>query len=129
MNLLRARCACLGLAEGCSRSLVGVAASAAFTALEDRRTTGTQIDDEGIELRAIEPHQRALRRRAHVNVTSYNRIVLLTGEAPDEATQRRDREDRARRAERARRDQRAAGRRPSSAIGACATTPVHHRAR
>ena len=46
----------------------------------DRRTAGTQIEDEGIELRAANRIREALGDRAHVNVTSYNRQVLLTGE-------------------------------------------------
>jgi len=48
----------------------------------DRRTTGTYIEDESIELKSLgvlEPF-----KTAHVNVTSYNRRVLLTGEAPSE---------------------------------------------
>lgn len=50
----------------------------------DRRTTGTQVEDEGIELRASNRISEALGDRAHVNVTSYNRRVLLTGEVPTE---------------------------------------------
>ena len=44
------------------------------------RTAGTQVEDEGIELRAINRISAALGDRAHVNVTSYNRQALLTGE-------------------------------------------------
>ncbi|KAB7598011.1 BON domain-containing protein, partial [Verminephrobacter sp. Larva24] len=51
----------------------------------DRRTTGTQIEDEGIELRAVNRIVAALGERTHVNVTSYNRQVLLTGEVPGAA--------------------------------------------
>ena len=47
----------------------------------DRRTAGTQVEDEGIELRASNRIRETLGDRAHVNVTSYNRQVLLTGEA------------------------------------------------
>lgn len=50
----------------------------------DRRTSGAQIEDEGIELRAASRVRDALGDRAHVNVTSYNRQVLLTGEVPNE---------------------------------------------
>jgi len=57
----------------------------AVGAIEDRRTSGTMIDDDGIESRV----SRALRERygdnTHVNVTSFNRSVLLTGEVPEEA--------------------------------------------
>ena len=47
-----------------------------------RRTTGTQVEDEGIELRAVNRIRETLGDRAHVNVTSFNRQVLLTGEVP-----------------------------------------------
>lgn len=48
----------------------------------DRRTSGAQLEDEGIELRAQSRLRENLGERAHVNVTSYNRQVLLTGEVP-----------------------------------------------
>lgn len=72
-----------GLA-GCV-ALIGAGGAAAYSSLEDRRTTGTQIEDEGIEVRAASRIAEAMKERAHVNVTSYNRQVLLTGEAWDEA--------------------------------------------
>jgi osmotically-inducible protein OsmY len=52
----------------------------------DRRTAGTQLEDEGIELRANTQVRDALTDRGHVNITSYNRQVLLTGEVPTEQT-------------------------------------------
>ena len=61
------------------------AGAAAYATLEDRRSTATQIEDEGIEVRAAN-RLEALRERAHVNVTAFNGAVLLTGEAWDEAT-------------------------------------------
>ena len=48
----------------------------------DRRTSGTQLEDEGIELRSGSRLRENLGDRVHVNVTSYNRQVLLTGEVP-----------------------------------------------
>jgi osmotically-inducible protein OsmY len=70
---------------GCELALLGGGA-AAITAIEDRRTSGTILDDDGIETRV----RRALRERygenTHVNVTSFNRSVLLTGEVPNEAS-------------------------------------------
>ena len=50
----------------------------------DRRTSGTQLEDEGIEVRANSRIRENVGDRAHVNVTSYNRQVLLTGEVPSE---------------------------------------------
>lgn len=46
----------------------------------DRRTTSTVVEDEGIELRAASRIREALGDRGHVNVTSYNRQALITGE-------------------------------------------------
>ena len=48
----------------------------------DRRTTGTQVEDEGIELRGANRIRDNLGERGHVNITSYNRQVLLSGEVP-----------------------------------------------
>jgi osmotically-inducible protein OsmY len=49
----------------------------------DRRTSGAQLEDEGIELRGIARLRESLGERAHINITSYNRQVLLTGEVPN----------------------------------------------
>lgn len=48
----------------------------------DRRTSGAQLEDEGIELRAMSRIRANVGERVHVNLTSYNRQVLLTGEVP-----------------------------------------------
>ena len=48
----------------------------------DRRTSGTYVEDEGIELKAAARIRERLGERVHINVTSYSRQVLLTGEAP-----------------------------------------------
>ena len=49
----------------------------------DRRTSGAQLEDEGMELRAAGRVRESLGDRVHVNATSYNRQVLLTGEVPN----------------------------------------------
>ena len=64
----------------CAPLIVGGAMVGGVMAV-DRRTAGTQIEDEGIELRAANRIRETLGDRAHVNVTSYNRQALLTGEA------------------------------------------------
>jgi osmotically-inducible protein OsmY len=67
---------------GCAAPLVlGGAAVGGMVAI-DRRTTGTQVEDEGIELRATNQIFGDHGDKVHVNVTSYNRQVLLTGEVP-----------------------------------------------
>ena len=59
----------------------GAAAGGAMAA--DRRTSGIYVEDENIELKAVKKMETNLGEHAHVNVTSYNRNVLLTGEVPD----------------------------------------------
>jgi osmotically-inducible protein OsmY len=74
--------ACLGGAlSACAPIIVGGAVVGSLMAT-DRRTTGTQVEDEGIELRAASRIRENLGERVHVNVTSYNRQLLLTGEVP-----------------------------------------------
>ncbi len=67
--------------SACAPLVLGGAAMSALVAT-DRRTSGAQLEDEGIELRAAGRIRENLGDRAHVNVTSYNRQVLLTGEVP-----------------------------------------------
>ena len=79
-TVLAAAALAAGLAA-CAPLIVGGAVVGGVMAV-DRRTTGTQIEDEGIELRAANRIRETLGDRVHVNVTSYNRQVLLTGEVP-----------------------------------------------
>lgn len=51
----------------------------------DRRTSGTQLEDQAIELKAGSRVSKALAERGHLNFTSYNRVVLITGEVASEA--------------------------------------------
>ena len=59
----------------------GVAATA--TVLTDRRTPGVQAIDKGIELEANSALGKKFGDNAHINVTSFNQKVLLTGEVKD----------------------------------------------
>lgn len=77
-TLLAAAALAAGL-SACAPLIVGGAVVGGVMAI-DRRTAGTQIEDEGIELRAANRIRETLGDRAHVNVTSYNRQALLTGE-------------------------------------------------
>jgi len=63
---------------------VAVGAGAAALSAADRRTTGTQVEDERIELVASNRFSERFGDKAHINATSYNRTVLLTGEVPDD---------------------------------------------
>ncbi|MEY4265526.1 MAG: hypothetical protein RIS90_61 [Pseudomonadota bacterium] len=67
--------------SACAPVMIGGAVMGSLVAT-DRRTAGAQLEDEGIELRAQSRLREALGDRAHVNVSSYNRQVLLTGEVP-----------------------------------------------
>ncbi|WP_395057562.1 BON domain-containing protein [Polaromonas sp.] len=67
----------------CFPLLLGGAAGGALVAI-DRRTSGAQLEDEGIELRAMARLRDNIGSRARVSVTSYNRQVLLTGEVLNE---------------------------------------------
>jgi osmotically-inducible protein OsmY len=71
--------------QGCA-ALVGVGGVAAVSSLEDRRSTGTQLDDSGIESRAAARIGERIGERGRITVTAFNRAILLTGEAWDEAT-------------------------------------------
>jgi osmotically-inducible protein OsmY len=77
-----------GLLAGCAPLILGGAAVGTLMAT-DRRTSGAQIDDEAIELSAAVRIREALGDQVHINVTSYNRQVLLTGEVPSEAARAR----------------------------------------
>lgn len=70
---------------GCAPLVVGGVAAGATMMMTDRRSSGAQIDDETIELRASSRLSDAFGDRAHISVASYNRQVLLTGEVPSEA--------------------------------------------
>jgi osmotically-inducible protein OsmY len=73
------------LLQGCEVALLGGGGAMAVTAIEDRRTSGTMFDDDGIETRVRRGVRENFGENTHVNVTSFNRTVLLTGEVPNEA--------------------------------------------
>ena len=76
--------ASLATLQGCI-ALVGAGAVAGGLSLNDRRTGGTQIEDQAIELKSGGRLREAIGDKGHINVTSYNRIVLLSGEVPSDA--------------------------------------------
>ncbi len=75
--------------SACVPLMVGGAAVGGAFMATDRRTSGAQLEDEGIELRANNRIGQSMGESAHVNVTSYNRQVLLTGEVPTAADQQK----------------------------------------
>jgi len=88
MKKLALSCALAALAAGaltaCIPLVIGGAAAGGALVATDRRTSGAQLEDEGIELRANSRIRASLGNATHVNVTSYNRQALITGEAPSE---------------------------------------------
>lgn len=69
--------------SGCVAAVVGGAGTAVLIG-EDRRTVGTVTEDQGIELKAANRINDKF-KNSHFNVTSYSRMVLITGEAADAA--------------------------------------------
>jgi osmotically-inducible protein OsmY len=71
---------------GCAAlAVAGIAGTALVVA--DRRSAGAQLDDESIELKLAGEWRTRYGDRAHLNTTSYNSVVLLTGEVPDATVQ------------------------------------------
>lgn len=64
--------------------MVGGAAIGGAMVATDRRTPGAVVEDRGIETKAVFRIREALGDAVHVNVSSYNRSALITGEVPDE---------------------------------------------
>ena len=75
---------------GCAIAAGGGSAAAGFSTLE-RRTTGTIMEDQAIEIKAYRAiaADKELDEQTHINITSYNTAVLVTGESPvDEMRQK-----------------------------------------
>ena len=70
--------------QGCI-ALLGAGAVAGGLSLNDRRTGGSQIEDQSIELKSGTRIRDAIGDKGHINVTSYNRIALISGEVPSDA--------------------------------------------
>ena len=73
------------LLTGCAPLVIGGVAVGSMMVFSDRRTSGTQLEDQSIELKASNRARDIVGDRGHVSATSYNRVVLLTGEVPSEA--------------------------------------------
>jgi len=68
--------------SACFPLVAGGVVMTGFVAV-DRRTSGAMLEDQAIEVKTSTRIRDALGERVHITVTSYNRKVLLTGEAPD----------------------------------------------
>lgn len=78
------------LLQGCAALVVGGAATTAVVA-HDRRTTGVMVEDQAIELKAYDRLAKAevFKQNSKINVTSYNKVVLLTGQTGSETLRRK----------------------------------------
>lgn len=79
------------LLPGCALLIATGVASGVGTGVavsQDRRTSGIFVEDEGIELKSARRISEKFGSNVHINVTSFNRQVLLTGEAPTESVKR-----------------------------------------
>ena len=74
--------------SGCAPLIVGGAVATGIM-VTDRRTTGAQVEDQGIEIKIASAVRQELGDRVHLNVTSFNRKVLLTGEVTTAAEKER----------------------------------------
>jgi osmotically-inducible protein OsmY len=70
--------------QGCVPAVIATGAAIGVMSIHDRRSTGTQTDDETSEWRAKSTIPEQYKAQSRVNFTSYNRRLLLTGEVPNE---------------------------------------------
>ncbi len=84
-TLLIGALAATTLLGACAPLLVGGAIVGSSMVVTDRRTSGTQLEDQSIELKSVKRVNETIGERGHVSVTSYNRLVLISGEVPTEA--------------------------------------------
>jgi len=87
-TILVALCAAIPLLDGCAPAAV-IAVGAGYGAIvaNDQRSTGAQLDDQTIEIKIATTVGGKWGNEVHLNATSYNGIVLLTGEAPSTVVQ------------------------------------------
>jgi len=70
--------------SACAPLVLGTAVGGAFMAT-DRRTSGIQVEDQTIEIKASNRIKDTIGDKGHINVNAYNRWILLTGEVPNDA--------------------------------------------
>ena len=73
------------LLSACAPLLIGGAVVGGSLLVTDRRSSGAQVDDQAIEIKGANRVREQIGERGRISITSYNRQVLLTGEAATEA--------------------------------------------
>ena len=86
-SLLSTLVMCLGLASCAAPLMFGGVIGGAMVA-SDRRSTGIQVEDEGIEQRSATAIRENFGSKEHVSITSYNRQVLITGQVSNDTVRR-----------------------------------------
>ena len=76
--------AVLPFVTGCVPAVIATGATVGVMSAQDRRSTGVQTDDEGIEWKAAQSVPERYAAASHVNFTSFNQRLLITGEVPSE---------------------------------------------
>ena len=77
----------LPMLPGCAPVIVAAGVGASAMVVNDRRSTGAQVDDQSIELKVATAAGSSYGNDIHVNATSYNAVVLLTGEVPNKTVE------------------------------------------
>jgi osmotically-inducible protein OsmY len=85
--MLVALCAVIPLLDGCAPAVIAVGVGYGAVVANDQRSTGAQLDDQSIEIKIATTAGGKWGNEVHLNATSYNGIVLLTGEAPSTVVQ------------------------------------------
>ncbi|HQR59181.1 MAG TPA: BON domain-containing protein [Azonexus sp.] len=76
--------AALPFLAGCVPAVIATGATVGLMSAQDRRSTGVQTDDEGIEWKAAQSVPERYSQASHLNFTSFNQRLLITGEVPSE---------------------------------------------
>ncbi|UCD68518.1 MAG: BON domain-containing protein [Betaproteobacteria bacterium] len=74
--------------QGCAPVVVGAGVGAGVMIAEDRRSSGIMLEDQVIERQVSKLISQAYEDQVRVSVTSYNRVVLLVGQAPSEESKK-----------------------------------------
>src|SRR3954464_2472065 len=76
--------ALIPLLQSCVPLVVGAGVGAGMMMAEDRRTNATMLEDQAIEMKAANRISEKYKDQGNISVTSFNRYVLMTGQAPTE---------------------------------------------
>ena len=84
IRLIAVLIAVLPFLQACIPLIIGAGVGAGVMMAEDRRSNATILEDQTIEVKAKNRFEETYQDKLHATVTSYNRYVLITGQAPTE---------------------------------------------